>query len=414
MTPGEAQDGRLLPTYERLPVEFDRGEGVYLHDHEGNRYLDALAGIAVNLLGYRHPALIEAGHEALDGIHHLSNLFEIPPQRELARRLSDLAAGTRAFFCNSGAEAVEAAIKFARKYSHRFGNDGRTILSAKNSFHGRTLGALSLNRSKSVYRREFPEIGKVHDVPFCDDRSCTAETCSCGFLSGERSQLRRLLDPERGAVDPDDVAYLIIEPVQGEGGLRYPSDAFAEEIATLCAEHDLHLVADEVQAGVGRTGEFWASDHYPYEPDVIAAGKGLRVGATLANSDVFPDQRGRLSSTWGGGDIVGALQGVLTLDVIEDENLLDNATERGAQFRETLREADPDGVVDVRGKGLLLGVECETKERRDAVMEAALQRGLLMLGCGYKTLRILPPLDVRDREIDLAVDLLAQAFEATA
>jgi len=398
--------------------------GPFCTDVDGNVLLDFAGHVAAAPLGYNHPTLRErldefdlpdpakiAGQDFYVASGPLDD-HDLPGPADLMDRLTDRASHyglDTVFLSNSGAEAVENAIKVS--YDHTDGDYGITFEGA---FHGRTLGALSLNRSKSVYRREFPEIDKVHDVPFCDDRTCTAETCSCGFLSGERSQLRRLLDPDRGAVHPDDVAYLILEPVQGEGGLRYPSDAFADEIAALCAEYDLHVVADEVQTGVGRTGEFWASDHYPYEPDVIAAGKGLRVGATLASEDVFPDERGRLSSTWGGGDIVAALQGALTLDVIEEEDLLDNATERGAQFRETLRESDPDGVADIRGKGLLLGVECDTKERRDAVMEAALQRGLLMLGCGYRTLRILPPLDVREREIDLAVDLLAESFEATA
>jgi len=398
--------------------------GPFCTDVDGNVLLDFAAHVAAAPLGYNNPTLQErmaefdlpdpakiAGQDFYVASGPLDD-HDLPTPADLMDRLTDLTGHyglDTVFLSNSGAEAVENAIKVC--YDHTGGDYGVTFEGA---FHGRTLGALSLNRSKSVYRREFPEIDKVESVPFCDDRTCTAQTCSCGFLSGDRSRLRRMLDPRRGSIHPDDLAYVIMEPIQGEGGLRYPSDAFAAEIAELCEEHDVTLVADEVQTGVGRTGEFWGSDHYPYEPDVIAAGKGLRVGATISSEDVFPDERGRLSSTWGAGDIVGALQGALTLDVIDEEDLLDNATQRGEQFRSRVRAADPDGVVDVRGKGLFLGVECDTKERRDVVIEAAMQRGLLMLGCGYKTLRILPPLDVTEREIDLGADLLVEAFEATA
>ncbi|PSP52587.1 aspartate aminotransferase family protein [Halobacteriales archaeon QH_7_68_42] len=397
--------------------------GPFCTDVDGNVLMDFAGHVAAAPLGYNHPTLEArlgefdlpdpakiAGQDFYVASGPLDD-HDLPTPSDLMARLTDRASHyglDTVFLSNSGAEAVENAIKVSYDHGGDYG------ITFEGAFHGRTLGALSLNRSKSVYRREFPEIGKVHDVPYCDDRACTPGTCSCGFLSGERSRLRRLLDPKRGAVDPDDVAYLVLEPVQGEGGLRCPSDAFAEEIAALCEEHDLTLVADEVQSGVGRTGEFWAADQYPYEPDVIAAGKGLRVGATLASEDVFPAERSRLSSTWGGGDVVAALQGALTLDVIEEEDLLDNATARGESFRERVRDADLDGVVDVRGKGLLIGVECDTKERRDDVMAAAMERGLLLLGCGHKTLRILPPLDVTEREVGLAADLLAEAVAATA
>jgi 4-aminobutyrate aminotransferase len=313
------------------------------------------------------------------------------------------------FLSNSGAEAVENAIKIS--YDHTGGDYGITFQGA---FHGRTLGALSLNRSKSVYRRDFPEIPKVHDVPFCDDRTCDPGSCSCGFFAGETSQLRKLLDPKRGAVDPDDVAYLIMEPIQGEGGYRFPSDEFAAEVAEVCEMHDLTLVADEIQSGVARTGEFWASDHYPFEPDVITSAKGLRVGATIGREAVFPEETSRISSTWGAGDIVSSMQGALTLDVIDDYDLMDNAVVRGRQFKGAMRDADLDPVTDVRGKGLMLAVEFDTKKRRDDVQAAALQRGLLTLGCGYNVIRILPPLDVTEREIDLGVELFTDAIADAA
>jgi 4-aminobutyrate aminotransferase len=313
------------------------------------------------------------------------------------------------FLSNSGAEAVENALKI----SYDASGGGKYGITFEGAFHGRTLGTLSLNRSKEVYRREFPEIAGIHDVPFCDDTGCTAETCSCGFFAGDTSQLRRKLHPKRGHLNPEEVSYLIMEPIQGEGGYRFPSDAFMQEVADLVAEHDITLIADEIQSGVGRTGKMWGSDHYPIEPDVITCAKALRVGATISRSDVFPEERARLSSTWGAGDVIASLQGALTLDAIKEYDLLDNAVVRGRQFLETMRDADAAGVTDVRGKGLMLAVEFRSKELRDAVQTAALKRGLLTLACGYDVLRILPPLDVTEREIEIGASLLRQAIGDT-
>jgi 4-aminobutyrate aminotransferase len=410
--------------YEFVWDYTEPAEGPFCTDVDGNVLMDFTSHVAASPLGYNNPKLMERmeGFDLVDPMKIAGQDFYVasgelgdhpfPTPADLMDRLTDRSdqyGMDTVFLSNSGAEAVENAIKIS--YDHTGADYGITF---RGGFHGRTLGALSLNRSKSVYRRDFPEISKVHDVPFCDDRTCDPDSCSCGFFTGEGSQLRKLLDPERGAVHPDDVAYLIVEPVQGEGGYRFPSDAFAEEIADLCEEHDLTLVADEIQSGVGRTGEFWASDHYPFEPDVIASAKGLRVGATISRGDVFPEQTSRLSSTWGAGDIVSALQGALTLDVIEDYDLMDNAVVRGRQFIESVRDADPESVVDVRGKGLMLAVEFDSKERRDDAQAAAMQRGLLTLGCGHKTLRVLPPLDVTEREIDLGVDLLTAVIDDVA
>jgi 4-aminobutyrate aminotransferase len=185
-------------------------------------------------------------------------------------------------------------------------------------------------------------------------------------------------------------------------------------VADVCAAHDILVVADEIQSGLGRSGDFWASEATPLEPDVITAAKGLRVGATVAREGVFPDERARLSSTWGAGDLIASLQGAVTIDVIREQGLMSNAVARGEQALARLRDAAMPGVEDVRGRGLLLAVEFDAKERRDAVVEAATERGLLTLGCGHKTLRLLPPLDVTDREIDLGCDLLSEAVHDVA
>ncbi|SDM37636.1 4-aminobutyrate aminotransferase [Halogranum gelatinilyticum] len=408
-------------------------EGPFCTDVDGNVLMDFTSHVAAAPLGYNNPKIMEPLREfdLVDPLKIAGQDFyvsagdterpedsQFPGPAGLMDRLTDATEHygmDTVFLSNSGAEAVENGIKIA--YDHADG--AKYAITFEGAFHGRTLGALSLNRSKSKYRREFPEISGVHDVPYCDDRACTPASCDCGFFVGDDpaeqvSRLRKKLDPERGHVDPDEVAYIILEPIQGEGGYRIPSDEFMDEVAALATEHDITLVADEIQSGMGRTGKMWGADHYSIEPDVIAAAKGLRVGATISRSDVFPEETGRISSTWGAGDIVASLQGALTMDAIEEYDLLDNATVRGRQFKETARDADPEGVVDIRGKGLMLALEFDTKERRDAVQEAALQRGLLTLSCGHKVLRILPPLDVTEREIDLGADLLLKAIADVA
>ncbi|MFA1611173.1 class-III pyridoxal-phosphate-dependent aminotransferase [Halobellus rubicundus] len=398
--------------------------GPFCTDVDGNVFLDFTSHVASSPLGYNNPTVRErmaaldlpsptkiAGQSFYAGTGWPPEDSDLPGPTQLMDRLTELGSGydlDTVFLSNSGAEAVENAIKIC--YDHR-GGAGQAI-TFEGAFHGRTLGALSLNRSKAVHRRDFPEIPGVHAVPYCEDRTCTPESCSCGFFAGDGSRLRSMLDPDRGYVDPDDLAYLIIEPVQGEGGYRFPSEAFAEEIADVCETHDVLLIADEIQTGVGRTGEWWGSDHYPFEPDVIASAKALQVGATLSRREIFPEEKSRLSSTWGAGDVLAALQGAVTIDVIESEGLLRNAREKGDRLMGRLREADLADVDNVRGRGLLVAFDLPTKERRDAVIRAALERGLLTLGCGYRSIRLLPPLDVTEREIDLGAELLIEAVEA--
>ncbi|WP_435124757.1 aminotransferase class III-fold pyridoxal phosphate-dependent enzyme [Halobaculum sp. D14] len=405
-------------------------EGPFCTDVDGNVLLDFTSHVAAAPLGYNNPKIVDkmAEFDLTDPTKIAGQDFYVsdgadpgestlPGPTDLMHRLTDRTGHyglDTVFLSNSGAEAVENAIKIC--YDNSGG--GKYGVTFDGAFHGRTLGALSLNRSKSVYRRDYPEISGVSDVPFCDSRTCgdDAGDCTCGFFvdGGDSSALREKLHPERGNVDPDDVSYIIVEPIQGEGGYRFPSDAFMEELAAVSDEYDVPLVADEIQSGMGRTGEMWGSDHYAIEPDVITAAKGARVGATIGRDDLFPDERARLSSTWGAGDVVSAMQGAFTLDAIDEYDLLDNAVARGRQFIETVRDADAAGVDDVRGKGLMLAVEFDTKQRRDAVQEAALKRGLLTLGCGRSVIRILPPLDVREREIDIGASMLLDSIADAA
>ena len=394
--------------------------GPFCTDIDGNVLLDFTSHVAASPLGYNHPDLRERleAFDLVDPMKIAGQDFYVsggwppddpafPGPSQLMDALIEISEGMdTVFLSNSGAEAVENAIKICYDY-----RDGAAYgVTFQGAFHGRTLGALSLNRSKAIHRRDFPEIPGITALPFCEDRTCTPDTCSCGFFpdAGD-SWLRRLLEPGTGAVDPDEVAYVIVEPIQGEGGYRIPSEAFMDELADVTTERDVPLIADEIQSGMGRTGEWWASDHYAIEPDVIAAGKALRVGATVSRKTIFPDEKARLSSTWGAGDILSSLVGTLTIQVIDDLDLRDNAVKRGDQLVDRLLGADIDHAVDVRGKGLMVAVEFDTKARRDAAMECSLERGLLTLPCGHKTLRLLPPLDVREREIEIGADLFVEA-----
>ena len=403
-------------------------EGPFCTDVDGNVLLDFTSHVAAAPLGYNNPKIMDrmAEFDMVDPTKIAGQDFyvsdgsepgesDLPGPADLMHELVDRTDHydlDTVFLSNSGAEAVENAIKICYDAS----GGGKYGVTFDGAFHGRTLGALSLNRSKSVYRKRYPEVPGVHDVPYCDDRGCSPETCSCGFFvdDGDASLLRKKLDPKTGHVNPEETSYIIMEPIQGEGGYRFPSESFMREVADLAAEHDIPLIADEIQSGMGRTGELWGADHYPIEPDVITGAKGMRVGATIANEETFPEERARLSSTWGAGDIVASAQGVFTLRAIDEYDLLDNAVVRGEQFKQTVRDVDLPGVTDVRGKGLMLAVEFESSDLRDEVQEAALKRGLLTLACGSTVIRFLPPLDVTEREIAMGADLLTEAVSDVA
>ncbi|NHN49480.1 aminotransferase class III-fold pyridoxal phosphate-dependent enzyme [Halostella sp. JP-L12] len=401
-------------------------DGPFVTDVDGNVLLDFTCHIGAAPLGYNNEKVLDklrefdlvepmkiAGQDMYYGAGPDPDSAEFPGASHLMDKLVEVSEQygmDTVFLSNSGAEAVENAMKIthdhapAAKYGYAF----------TGSFHGRTLGTLSVTRSKEVYTRYYPEIAGIREVPFCADRACDPDSCDCGFFAGGSSQLRSSLAPEGGHVNPDEVAFAVLEPIQGVGGYRFPSEAFMREVGAVTDEYDIPLVVDEIQSGIGRTGEIWASDHYDLEPDVIASAKALRVGATVSRSDVFPSEKNRLGSTFGGGDVLSSMQGAFTLEAIEEHDLLDNATARGRQAKEILRDDAPDHVVDVRGKGLMLAVEFDDKARRDAVVRESLERGLLTLGCGRKTIRLLPPLDSSHREIELGVGIFLRAAAAAA
>jgi len=396
-------------------------EGPFCVDVDGNVLMDFTSHVAAAPLGYNNPKIMDQldGLDVFDPSKIAGQDFYAsagwPPEdpehatpTQLMERITsalDHYDMDTVFLSNTGAEAVENAIKVA--YQDRDAHRGVTFEGA---FHGRTLGALSLNRSKTVHRKGYPEVPGIMSVPYC---SCRGE-CECGWRTNGPggNVLADRLHPERGNVDASEVAYVILEPVQGEGGYRVPNDDFVDDVAHVRDEYGIHVISDEIQAGLGRTGEMWGIDHVDLEPDVVASAKGLRVGATVANADVFPDEEGRLSSTWGAGDVISAAQGVATLDAIHEHDLLENVRERGRQLREIVEDADADCVTDVRGRALMFAVEFDTKDRREAVVEEALKRGLLTLGCGYKSLRLLPPLDVTEREIELGASIFLDAVAA--
>ncbi len=396
--------------------------GPFCTDIDGNVLLDFTSHVAAAPLGYNNPLITDRLEELdldIDPLKIAGQDFyvgggvdvhdpEFPGPTQLMERLTDLTSHyglDTVFLSNSGAEAVENAIKIC--YDDRAAHRGVTCSGA---FHGRTLGALSLNRSKTVHRRGYPEVPGILSIPYC---TCdTAAECECGWQTDGPggNVLADKLHPGRGVIDPDELAYVILEPMQGEGGYRLPNTQFLTEIQRLCNRYEIRLICDEIQSGLGRTGELWAADHLPLEPDVITSAKGLRVGATVAHNDTFPSEQARLSSTWGAGDIINSLYGVATIDAILDEDLMDHATTRGRALRERVQDLNHECINDVRGLGLMIGIEFETAKKRDEIVETAFERGLLTLGCGHATLRLLPPLDVRDRELDIAVEILDTAI----
>jgi len=408
--------------YEFVWDVTEEAVGPFCTDVDGNVLLDFTSHVAASPLGYNNPKIADrieafdlpdptkiAGQDFYVSGGWPPEDPEFPGPTQLMDRLADACEQyglDRVFLSNSGAEAVENAIKIC------YAAGGHRAITFDGAFHGRTLGALSLNRSKAKHRKGFPEIPSVVSLPYC---ACDGE-CTCGWKTDGPggNALADRLHPQRGVIDPEELAFVILEPIQGEGGYRIPSDEFLADLAAVREEYDVAIVADEIQSGLGRTGEFWAVDHTDLTPDVIASAKGLRVGATMGRADLFPEETGRLSSTWGAGDVLAALQGVLTIDAIREHDLQDNAVRRGAQFHELLADAELPGVVDVRGRGLMLAVEFDTADRREAVLREALQRGLLTLGCGHSTLRVLPPLDVTERELRLGVELLVASIRAAA
>ncbi len=363
----------LMNTYARQPVTFVRGEGVWLWDDAGNRYLDALAGVAVNGLGHAHPALTQAVCEQARNLIHSSNIYQVQRQEQLAERLCQLSGMDKVFFCNSGCEANEAAIKLARLYGHGKGIATPTIIVMEKSFHGRTMATLTATGSRKVQAGFEPLLAGFVRVPYND------------------------IDAVRQVAEHNhEVVAVLVEPVEGEGGVRIPDAAYLNDLRKVCDEHGWLLMLDEVQTGVGRTGTWFAFQHTSIHPDVMTLAKGLGsgvpIGACIARgvaADVF--KPGNHGSTFGGNPLACAA-GLATLQALEDENLLANANSIGAVlvagFEREL--AGVAGVKAVRGVGMMIGIELDRP--CGELVKTALAAHLLINVTADNVIRLVPPL----------------------
>ncbi|WP_322802005.1 aspartate aminotransferase family protein [Thermoflexus sp.] len=380
----------LAPTYRRPPIVFTHGEGVYVYDAAGRRYLDFVAGIAVCALGHADPGVAQVIAEQARRLIHVSNLYHTEPHLRLAEALVAHSFADRVFFCNSGAEAVEAALKFARKFARTHYDDRKIgFVAFTHSFHGRTMGALSVTE-KPAYREPFaPLIPGVTFAPFNDGEAAgaaiTAETCA-----------------------------VIVEPIQGEGGVHIASPEFLRTLRARCDETGALLIFDEVQCGLGRTGTLWAYEAYGVEPDLLTVAKplanGLPIGAVLMREKVAAVlQPGDHGSTFAGGPLVSAVA-LHVFQRLRDPTFLAHVRETGAYLMERLHAAELPGVREIRGRGLLVGIEIEGDAR--AVTMAALERGLLLTTAGDHVVRMVPPLIVERSHIDEAVAILQEAMAA--
>ncbi|AMA71758.1 MULTISPECIES: acetylornithine transaminase [Aneurinibacillus] len=376
----------LFPNYGRWPIRIIKGEGNYLWDEAGNRYLDLVSGIAVTSLGNVPHRVKVKVQEQLNTLWHCSNLFEIPIQEKLAEKLVSLTCGDRAFFCNSGAEANEAAIKLARRYAQKIKKQDRyEVITFEQSFHGRTLATLTATGQAKV---------KDGFAPLPD-----------GFMTVPYNDAAAL----RAAIT-DKTCAVMLELVQGEGGVNPASPAFVEQVQALCAEHDLLLIVDEVQTGIGRTGKWFAYQHYNIEPDIITMAKGLGsgfpIGAIVGKEKLAEAFGPGTHGTTFGGNPLACSSGLATLETMEEEGYLARVAEMGAYFMaklEQLSAVRPE-IVGVRGKGLMLGVELAF-EVADVIAKMR-ERGILLLQAGPNVLRLLPPFTVETEEIDRAIAAL--------
>lgn len=379
----------LMATYRRLPVTFTHGEGAWLWDQAGTRYLDALSGIAVCGLGHAHPAVREALCDQAGTLVHTSNLYQIAAQTELGARLTALAGMDRVFFGNSGAEANEAAIKLARLHGHHRGVEKPAILVMENSFHGRTLATLTATGNRKVQAGFEPLVQGFVRVPYDD-----------------------LAAVETAGANRHDLVAILVEPIQGEGGIRVPAADYLPRLREICDRHGWLLMLDEIQTGMGRTGKLFAHQHSGIQPDVMTLAKGLAngvpIGACLARGAAAavlgPGTHG---STFGGNPLACRAASAV-LATIEAEGLTARAAERGGQLLAGFRQAlaHQPGVLDIRGRGLMIGIELD-RPCADLVAQA-LAAGLLINVTADRVIRLLPPLILEPAQADLLVGGLAR------
>ncbi len=378
----------VMNTYGRLAVAFERGEGVWLWDTQGKRYLDALAGVAVNAVGHSHPKLVAALRDQVGKLIHTSNIYQITAQEKLADRIAAASGMDSVFFCNSGAEANEAAIKLARYYGHKKGVETPAVVVLEKSFHGRTMATLSATGSRKVQAGFEPLVTGFVRVPFND-----------------------LEAVQRVAASNRNVVAVLAELVQGEGGVSVCGDGYLKGLREICDANGWLLMLDEVQTGIGRTGRMFAFQHYGVMPDVVTLAKGLGggvpVGACIARGEAATlFKPGSHGSTFG-GNLLACTAALTTLEIIDSEDLCRNAAEVGQHIQTSLKRAlaETPGVRDIRGKGMMIGVELD-RPCGDLV-KTALEAGLLINVTAENVIRLVPPLVMSRAEADQLVGQLA-------
>ncbi|OLP20317.1 aspartate aminotransferase family protein [Leptolyngbya sp. 'hensonii'] len=396
----EEFDRHVMTTYGRFPIALERGAGCRVWDTEGKEYLDFVAGIATCTLGHAHPAMIDAVTQQISTLHHVSNLYYTPQQGELARWLIEHSCADQAFFCNSGAEANEGAIKLARKYAHTVLKIADpVILTAQASFHGRTLATITATGQPKYQQNFSPLVPGFHYIPYND-------------IAALEATIAELDKDERR------VAAILLEALQGEGGVRPGDRAYFQRIREICDAKGILLILDEVQVGMGRTGKLWGYENLGIEPDIFTSAKGLGggipIGALLAKQFCCVFQPGDHASTFGGNPFACGVA-LSVCHTLEQENLLANAQERGEQLRAGLTaiaQKYPDLVAEVRGWGLINGLVLQESANLTAaeLVKAAIQEGVLLVPAGPKVVRFVPPLIVTADEVTEALQALEQAM----
>ena len=382
----------LMNTYARLPVAFVKGSGAYVEDGDGNRYLDALTGLAVCGLGHAHPAVARAVSNQAQTLLHTSNLYEIPVQAALAERLTALSGMDKVFFGNSGAEANEAAIKIARLHGRKRGIKSPVVVVTDQSFHGRTMATLTATGNRKAHAGFEPLLTGFVRAPYND-------SATIGQI----------------AANNPDIAAVLVEPVQGESGINIPDDGYLDALRAICDANDWLLMLDEVQTGNGRTGRFFAYQHTGCLPDVVTTAKGLGngipIGVCLARGEAAGlFQPGHHGSTFG-GNFVACAAAHAVLDTLENENLIERAGRLGERIAGGLRRAlkGNNHIKEIRGKGLMIAVELN--EPVPGLVNAGLDRGILINAIGDTIVRLLPPLNLTDEEADETVAKVAALIE---
>lgn len=373
----------VFQNYTRQPIALVRGNGAVVWDSNGKEYIDCVAGIAVNNIGHCHPAIIEAVSKQATELIHVSNLYYNKQQSDLAAQLVPRTGMDRVFFCNSGTESIEGALKLARRATAR-----TDFIAAEHSFHGRTMGSLSVTH-KSQYRTPFePLIKKVDFIPF-NDIEALKETIS------------------------QHTAAVLLEPIQGEGGIRIPDNQYLKGVRDICDDNNILLIFDEVQTGFGRTGHWFGWEHSGVRPDIMTLAKalagGLPMGAMLATEETASKmQKGDHAATFGGGPLVCAAA-IASLNVIENEKLVDSSAKMGSYMMDSMNNLKLDNVLEIRGKGLMIGIELSTK--CGPVVDYARNNGVLLNCTSESVLRFVPPLMITKEQIDRVIEVITKGIQ---